>query len=166
MIMKISGIVEESVVDGPGIRFTIFFQGCTHNCYKCHNPDTHDINKGKEMSIDEIIAKIKKYPYLDGVTLSGGDPLMQIDDCLSLCKRIKEELNLNIIVYTGYTYEEILKLKNDNYRELLNYIDYLVDGPFVYSLLDLSLKYKGSSNQRIINVKETLKRGEIIVEEI
>lgn len=163
--MKISGIVEESIVDGPGIRFTVFFQGCIHNCYKCHNPDTHDINKGKEMSINEIINKLKEVPYTDGVTLSGGDPLMQIDDCVELCKKIKE-MDLNIIVYTGYTYDAILKMSNPKYRELLNYIDYLVDGPFIYSLLDLSLKYKGSSNQRIIDIKETIKKNEIVIADL
>ena len=160
--MKISGIVEESIVDGPGIRFTIFFQGCIHNCFKCHNPDTHDINKGMEISVEEIIQKIKNMPYVDGVTLSGGDPLMQIDECLKLCKKLKE-LNLNIIVYTGYTYEKLIRMTNYKYQELFNYIDYLIDGHFVYSLLDLTLKYKGSSNQRIIDIKETLKNKEIVI---
>ncbi len=164
--MKISGIIEESIVDGPGIRFVIFFQGCTHNCYKCHNPETHDINKGKEMSVDEIINKIKNVPLTDGVTLSGGDPLMQIDDCLELCKKIKKELNLNIIVYTGYTYEQIIKMTKPQYKELFNYIDYLIDGPFIYDLLDLSLKYKGSSNQRIIDIKQTLQEGKIITSDL
>jgi len=164
-MMKISGIVEESIVDGPGIRFTIFFQGCTHNCYKCHNPETHDISKGIEMSVDELINKIKEVPYTDGVTLSGGDPLMQIDECLELCKKLKE-LDLNIIVYTGYTYEAMLKMNNKKYQELFNYIDYLVDGPFIYSLLDLTLKYRGSSNQRIIDIKETIKNNKIVVADL
>ena len=164
MTMKISGIVEESIVDGPGIRFTVFFQGCTHNCFKCHNPQTHDINKGKDVSIEEMIDKIKQLPLTDGVTLSGGDPLMQIDDCLELCKRIKK-LELEIFVYTGYTYEQILKM-GSKYQELLNYIDFLVDGPFVYSLLDLSLLYRGSSNQRIIDVKKTLLSGEIVIADL
>ena len=94
LTMKISGIVEESIVDGPGIRFTIFTQGCSHNCYKCHNPHTHDINKGSDISINELILKIGEVPYIDGVTLSGGDPLMQIDECLQLCKKIKEVLKI------------------------------------------------------------------------
>lgn len=162
--MKISGIVEESIVDGPGIRFTVFFQGCTHNCYKCHNPDTHDINNGKEMSVDEIINKLKDVPYTDGVTLSGGDPLMQIEECIELCKKIKQ-MDLNIMVYTGYTYENLLKMSN-KYQELFNYIDYLVDGPFIYSLLDLTLKYKGSSNQRIIDIKETIKQNKIVIADL
>ena len=163
--MKISGIVEESIVDGPGIRFTIFFQGCTHNCYKCHNPNTHDINKGKEISVDQLICNIKELPYIDGVTLSGGDPLMQIEECVELCKKIKQ-LNLNIMVYTGYTYETLLKMSNPKYQELLKYIDYLVDGPFIYSLLDLTLKYKGSSNQRIIDIKETKKNNKIVIADL
>ena len=163
--MKISGIVEESIVDGPGIRFTIFFQGCTHNCFKCHNPQTHDINKGKEISVDEVIEKIRKVPLTDGVTLSGGDPLMQIDECLDLCKKIKK-LGLEIIVYTGYTYEQILNFSNPNYRELLKYIDYLVDGPFVYSLLDLALRYRGSSNQRIIDVQKTIRDNNLVVADL
>lgn len=163
--MKISGIVEESIVDGPGIRFTIFFQGCTHNCYKCHNPETHDINKGYEMSINDIISKIENTPYIDGVTLSGGDPLMQIDDCIELCKEIKKRY-LEIIVYTGYTYEQLIKSNNPKYLELFNYIDYLVDGPFIYSLLDLSLKYKGSSNQRIIDIKNSLLSNQIVLKEL
>ena len=163
--MKISGIVEESIVDGPGVRFTIFFQGCTHNCYKCHNPNTHDINKGKEISVDQLICNIKELPYIDGVTLSGGDPLMQIEECVELCKKIKQ-LNLNIMVYTGYTYETLLKMSNPKYQELLKYIDYLVDGPFIYSLLDLTLKYKGSSNQRIIDIKETKKNNKIVIADL
>lgn len=162
--IKIAGIIKESIVDGPGIRMVIFTQGCKHNCKNCHNPETHDINGGYDIEIDEIISMIDKNPLLDGITLSGGDPLLQIEESLELAKKVKDK-KLNIILYTGYKFEDILLDLKENsiLRELLNQIDILIDGKYIEEEKDLLLKFRGSKNQRIINVKESLEKEEIIV---
>lgn len=162
-LIRISGIVDDSIVDGPGIRLTVFFQGCLHNCDGCHNPTTHDINGGYMVSVDEIISKILSNPLLSGVTFSGGEPLLQMDKCIILAKKIKE-MNLNIILYTGYNFEEIIKLRKG--KELLKYIDYVIDGKYIKEKRSLGLKYRGSSNQRIIDVNRTLLSNEIIIKEL
>lgn len=162
-LFRIAGIVDDSIVDGPGIRLTVFFQGCLHNCDGCHNPTTHDINGGYLLSVDEIISKILSNPLLSGVTFSGGEPLLQIDKCIILAKKIKE-MNLNIILYTGYSFEEIIKLRNG--KELLKYIDYVIDGKYIKEKRSLELKYRGSSNQRIIDVNRTLLSNEITIKEL
>ena len=160
MQVRIAGIVNDSIVDGPGIRLTVFFQGCTHHCLNCHNPETHNLNGGYLIDTNEIINKLKNNPLLDGITLSGGDPMLQRDGVIELTKKCKE-LGLNTICYTGYTYEELLKFKD--FDKVVEYIDYLIDGRYVDNLRDLSLKYRGSSNQRIIDIKQTLLAGEIVI---
>lgn len=163
-LINIAGIVDDSIVDGPGIRLTVFFQGCLHKCKNCHNPETWPMEGGYKISIDEIIKKLKNNPLLQGITLSGGDPLYQIDGCLSLAKRIKNELPyLDIILYTGFTFEEILDMKNKNIKELLSFLDVIIDGPYVDELRDLTLKFRGSSNQRIVNVQESIKLNKIVL---
>lgn len=162
--MRISGIIDESVVDGPGVRVVVFFQGCVHDCPNCQNKDTHDPLGGEEISLEKVMERIKNNPHTDGVTLSGGEPLYQLSSCLDLVKEIKK-LNLNIIVYTGYDFEEILEMgkKDKRYIELLKNIDCLIDGRYIDSLRDISLKYIGSSNQRIIDPKKSLKKKEIVL---
>ncbi len=160
MQIRIAGISNDSIVDGPGIRYTIFFQGCKHHCLNCHNPSTHDFSGGYLIEIDEIINSVKKNPLLDGITLSGGDPLFQPEGVIELSKKCKE-LGLSVVCYTGYKYEELQKFVNFN--ELLENIDYLIDGRYVDSLRDLSLKYRGSSNQRIIDVRKSIAREKIIL---
>lgn len=156
--MRLYGIVDESIVDGPGIRLAIFFQGCSHHCFKCHNPNSWDFEKGKKYSLEKIEEIIRKDKHIDGVTLTGGDPLDQYEEALSVCKMIKEKFsNLDIILYTGYDFEDV----KSNFNEILNYIDYLVDGKFIYEKMDLSLLFKGSSNQRFIDVKKSLKQNKI-----
>lgn len=163
-LLNIAGIVDDSIVDGPGIRLTVFFQGCLHHCKNCHNPETWPMNIGKNISVDEIINKLKNNPLLQGITLSGGDPLYQIGGCLSLCKAIKKELPyLDIILYTGFTFEEILEMNNKNMKELLSFLDVIIDGPYIDDLRDLTLKFRGSKNQRIINVKKSLELNKIIL---
>lgn len=162
MQIRIAGVVNDSIVDGPGIRFTVFFQGCTHHCHNCHNPQTHDLNDGYLIDTDEIINKVKNNPLLDGITLSGGDPLLQIEGVIELSKRCKE-LGLNVVCYTGFTYEELKKFKD--FERIIENIDYLIDGKYVDNLRDLSLRYRGSSNQRIIDIKKTLDSGEVILAE-
>lgn len=162
--MRISGIVQDSIVDGPGIRFVVFTQGCSHQCPGCQNPHTHDPSGGYEESIDHIISMIGTNHLLEGVTLSGGDPLDQIDECLHLVKLIKTMYpNLNIWCYTGYTYEHILANHDSKYQEFLSYIDVLVDGLFVESLKSYELQFKGSSNQRLIDVPRSLHYNEIVL---
>ena len=144
--IRIASLVDDSIVDGPGIRFTVFMQGCPHKCVGCHNPETHDFNGGYLESIDNIISKIKSNPLCFGVTISGGEPFAQKKELLELVKAIKN-INKNIVIYTGYIYEELLKKNDDTINEILNSIDYLVDGPFVLSKRDLTLTFRGSQNQ-------------------
>ena len=156
--IRISGIVEESIVDGPGIRLVVFTQGCNHNCPECHNPHTHDFNGGYEIDIDEIIELVKNNPLLDGITLSGGEPFDQAESCSNLADLIKS-MGLNVITYTGYTYEVLTQ--NINYMKLLEKTDLLIDGRFDIAKKDLTLDFRGSSNQRIIDTIKSLENNNI-----
>ena len=149
--IRIAGIEEESIVDGPGIRFVVFTQGCKHNCKGCHNPHTHPFKGGKDINIDYIIKKIKENPLLKGITLSGGEPFEQPKPCLELTKKVKE-LGLDVYCYSGYTIDEILE--DNTKKELLYEIDTLIDGRFIEEEKNLLLQFKGSENQRIINIKK------------
>ncbi len=148
MKIRIAGIVPESYVDGEGIRFAIFMQGCLRRCKGCQNPTTHDLNGGKIFDTEEIIAAVKKNPLLTGVTLTGGEPLLQIDAALELAKAAKN-LGLDVWCYTGYKFEDI----PPEAAELLKNIDVLVDGEYIEELRDLELEFRGSSNQRIIRLR-------------
>ncbi len=154
----------DSVVDGFGVRTVIWTQGCSHNCPFCQNPQTHDFAGGEEYEVEEICEELKNLQNQDGITLSGGDPLYQVEAVLEIAKFAKK-INLNVWCYTGFTYEQIIEMsqKNNKYRELLNYLDVLVDGLFVNDLKDLNLLFRGSSNQRLIDVPKTLKNGKIII---
>ena len=151
--IRIAGVYRESIVDGPGIRFSIFSQGCRHNCEGCHNPETHDFKGGYDCDIDKIVEEILKNPLLDGVTFTGGDPMFQTEGFYLLAKKIKEKRNdLNILIYTGYTYEEIQA--NPRLNASLPYIDVLVDGRFEQALFSPYLEFRGSSNQRILKLNK------------
>lgn len=162
--IKISGIVKESIVDGPGIRLVIFSQGCKHNCKGCHNPQTHSFENGQIINIEDILEMIKKNPLLDGVTFSGGDPFEQAESFAELGKEVKK-LGLNIITYTGYTYKQIVESIDEKkgWKDLLCITDMLIDGPFQIDKRSLELKFRGSSNQRIIDVKKSLENNEIVL---
>jgi len=149
--IRIAGIEEESIVDGPGIRLVVFTQGCNH--IGCHNPETHSFYGGKLIDIDNIINMIIENPLLDGITLSGGEPFEQAIECSILAKKVRN-MGLNVVTYTGYTFEEILR--NDNFRELLLQTDILIDGKFDISKKSMMLQFRGSTNQRIIDVKKYL----------
>lgn len=149
--IRIAGIEEESIVDGPGIRFVVFTQGCKHNCKGCQNPETHSFSGGSSMEIDDIIEKIKENPLLKGITLSGGEPFEQPKACLALAKKVKK-LGLDVCCYTGYTLEEILR--DEAKKELVSEIDTLIDGRFIIEEKNLLLKFRGSENQRMINMNE------------
>ncbi len=161
--MRIAGFVEESIVDGPGFRIVIFFQGCAHHCYGCHNPETWDFEGGKEVSFDSIKKIIDDNPYADGITLSGGDPLYQIDASTEIAEYAKSK-GLDVILYTGFLFEEVLEMTkaNERLKDLLNNVDTLIDGPFILEQRHLSLKFRGSSNQRIIDVKKSLMENKIV----
>ncbi|MDD6483699.1 MAG: anaerobic ribonucleoside-triphosphate reductase activating protein [Clostridiales bacterium] len=160
--IRICGIENDSIVDGPGIRFTVFSQGCPHNCPGCHNPQSHDPKGGYLISETEILDKIKANPLLDGVTFSGGEPFLQAKAFSELAKKI-HALGLDIITYTGYTYEEILS--NAEFMPLLLQSDIIVDGRFEIDKKSIDLRFKGSSNQRVIDVKKSLANGRAVLSE-
>lgn len=151
--IRIAGIVNESVVDGKGIRCTIFVQGCLHDCKGCHNPHTHSLAGGTVMRLCDITEIIEANPLLDGITLSGGEPFLYPDELADLSEWAQEN-RLNVWCYTGYTYEELLELAEEKPQvaRLLESIDVLVDGRFEEDKTDFRLKFKGSSNQRIIDL--------------
>ena len=150
MKIRILDILEETMMDGPGLRTSIYCAGCAHHCPGCHNPQSWDFAGGREVTVDELLEVIKADEFAN-VTFSGGDPLYQVEAFTELARRIKEETDKTIWCYTGYTYEEVLADKR--LSQILPYLDALVDGPFVEALRDTSLPFRGSSNQRIINLK-------------
>ena len=163
--VRIAGIVRESIVDGPGIRFVVFAQGCPHHCDGCHNPSTHDFNGGNLVAVDAIINEMKKNPLLDGITLSGGEPFEQPEAFGELAERAKE-LGYHVMAYTGYTYEKLLAKKDEQRLRLLENTDLLVDGKFEMEKKSLLLKFKGSKNQRIIDVKKSLLLKNTVLSEV
>ena len=152
-------IVEDTTVDGPGFRTSIYAAGCEHGCKGCHNPESWEISNGKWMDIDEIL-KIIESNFLAQVSFSGGDPLFQPEAFTELARRIKLETQKNIWCYTGFTFQKILR--NPKLSAILPYIDVLVDGQFIEKKKVANLPFVGSSNQRIINVKESLKANKIV----
>ena len=165
MKIRINNYINESYVDGPGIRFSVFTQGCPHHCKGCHNPQTHDFYQGKEIETDELVQKMLKNPLLDGITLSGGEPFLQVDACLDLLKKLLQaNPTYDVIAYTGYLMEDLLKRSQTekNLKELLSLIDYVIDGPFILELRDLDLDFMGSKNQRIIDSKQSILENKII----
>lgn len=161
--IRLSGIAYESLVNGPGMRRVFFSQGCKHNCKGCFNQDTHDFNGGEERDMDELINDVINNPILRGVTFSGGDPFERADDFAYMAKAFKEK-GLNIWSYTGYTFENIISNldKNKGWKDLLYNLDVLVDGKFEKDKMQDGIKFRGSTNQRIIDVKESLKSGKIV----
>ncbi|HIW57667.1 MAG TPA: anaerobic ribonucleoside-triphosphate reductase activating protein [Firmicutes bacterium] len=154
--IRIAGVVKESIVDGPGIRYVVFVQGCPHGCEGCHNPATHDFSGGYDVPLSKIFEDFKKNPLLSGVTFSGGEPFCKADKLLKLGRMIKS-LGKSIVIYSGYTFEELLKNaeENENIINLLKISDILIDGRFELKLKSLSLRFRGSSNQRVIDLKKT-----------
>lgn len=159
LTIRIADIVQESIVDGPGIRMVIFTQGCPHHCPGCHNPQTHDPHGGRKVNVVEIIDQMLRNPLLDGITFSGGEPFDQPDAVARIAQAAKR-LGKDVWCYTGYTWEEILK--DYNKKWVLMDIDYLVDGRFDIKQRTLDLPWRGSRNQRIIDVMESLRSGEVV----
>lgn len=181
--MNIAGINYESINDGEGIRTVIYVSGCSHRCTNCHNPQTHNINYGVKLTNElqnEIIDNIAKRPFVSGITLSGGDPLHDnnVFDVFNLIEKLKNKFpNKSLWLYTGYTWNQIFypiltddfNLKRDQIidcrKKIIEMCDVVVDGRYIDELRDLTLKFRGSSNQRLIDVKKTLKENKIILYE-
>lgn len=161
MNIRIAGTVNDSFVDGPGIRYAVFVQGCSHHCSGCHNPGTHDPKGGQVVSIDDLMAVMMKNKLLDGLTLSGGDPMEQPVPCAELAKQA-HDIGLSVWCYTGYTWEELLKENDPDKMLLLQNVDVLVDGPFVQAQRTLELPFRGSRNQRLIIVPASLRLGRVV----
>lgn len=162
MDIRVFGIEGDSIVDGPGIRLAVFTQGCIHNCEGCHNPESHDPNGGKLIDTDRIIKFASENPLYDGVTLTGGDPFYQPVPCAVIAEGVKK-LGLNVWTFTGYTWEQIMNSGNEDFMRLLKASDVLVDGRFEKDKRSLELKFKGSTNQRTIDVKASLEKGEAVL---
>ena len=162
--LRLSGLTHESLVDGPGLRYVIFTQGCPHRCPNCHNPTSWDMDTGKEFTVKEIIRMLKKQKKIQGVTFSGGEPFLQAAE-LSQVALAAHQLGLDVVTYSGFTYEELIEQgKNDiNITALLSASDLLIDGKYIDAKRDSSLPFRGSSNQRIIKIPETQKTGKIVV---
>lgn len=146
--MRILDIIHQTTADGPGFRVSVYAAGCNHRCPGCHNPQSWDMKGGREMTVEEVFAEIEKDDFSTGVTFTGGDPFYQVEEFTGLAKLITERTTKNIWCYTGFTYEEIVE--NEKLSVLLPYLDALVDGPYIESQRDLSLRFRGSKNQRII----------------
>lgn len=154
-VLRLAGVVGESIVDGPGIRFVIFTQGCPHACPGCQNPQTHDFAGGSDVSLDDLLGQILANPFVKGVTFSGGEPFCQAAGLLPLARELKAR-GRHLMAYTGYTFEELLALDDPAVRPLLAEIDLLVDGRFVEAEKSLELKFRGSANQRVLDVPASL----------
>ena len=165
--LRVAGLVPDSIVDGPGLRFAVFVQGCPHRCEGCHNPATWNAEGGREMTVDEVFSRIRdRREWLDGVTLSGGEPFRQAPALAPLARACRA-LGLPVMSYTGYTWEEL----NDpasapaGAAELLAQLDLLVDGRFELPKRSLLLRFRGSSNQRVIDVPASLRDGSCVTTE-
>ncbi|MCL1884273.1 MAG: radical SAM protein [Defluviitaleaceae bacterium] len=160
--MRISGITYESLVDGPGIRVVVFVQGCDLGCPECHNPDSHSRTGGREYSVREVIRMVKKAgparKMVRGVTFSGGEPFMQAGDLAQIAFEAKR-IGWDVTTFTGHTYEELISREDPDVQALLGFTDYLIDGPYIHEKRDIDLKFRGSTNQRIIDMNATRKQN-------
>ena len=166
MDIRIAGIENDSIVDGPGFRLAVFTQGCPHACPGCHNPQTHDFAGGRITDTQKIIDAINDNPLLDGITLTGGDPFCQCAPCAEIARAAKQA-GLNVWTYSGWTYEELIEMgkTQSDVIKLLQATDVLVDGPFILSERTLEKRFRGSKNQRLIDVKASLEKGEAVIAE-
>ena len=162
MEINVAGIIGESIVDGPGIRLTVFCQGCPHHCPGCQNPETWEFAERTRMRPEQILSMVKQNPLIRGVTLPGGEPFAQAAEHAELAKLLREN-GYEVAAYSGYTFEELLDGTPEQ-RELLNNIDVLIDGPFLLAERTLEARFRGSRNQRIINVPQSLREGKAVLE--
>lgn len=160
--LRIAGTVNDSIVDGPGIRYVIFTQGCPHHCPGCHNPQTHDFSGGQDANTEKILEEIFRNPILSGVTFSGGEPFCQAEGLVPIAEAVKEK-GKHLMIYTGYLLEQLQKMENASVRRLLELADVIVDGPFVMEEKNLTLSFRGSENQRVIDMVKTRAAGEVVL---
>lgn len=160
--MRIANTVSDSIVDGPGLRFTVFTQGCRHHCPGCHNPETHPFDGGTEVTVDELLARMLENPLTVGLTLSGGDPMEQAEECAALA-RAARAAGKNVWTYTGYTYEQLLAQGDPHRLALLEASHVLVDGPFLQAEKTYGLPFRGSRNQRLIDLEKTRAAGQVVL---
>lgn len=161
-VLRLSGVCYDSLADGEGVRLALYFSGCDHRCPGCHNPDTHDFNAGWVITtetLDRIAEEFNRRPYLSGITLTGGDPLYNPNKLEEVLAYLQAHVNrpMNVWLYTGFLWEHI------SHFPVISMVDVVVDGPFMMRLADKRLRYKGSSNQRVINVKHSLSADEVIL---
>ena len=161
-MLRIAGVTPESIVDGKGIRYVIFTQGCPHRCPGCHNPQTHDFKGGSLRETESFLGEIAENPLLKGVTFSGGEPFCQPAPLTELAQKI-HAMKKDVTVFTGYTLEELQKLQDPKVDALLQETDVLIDGRYEEELRDLTLRFRGSRNQRVIDMKKTRETGEIVL---
>ena len=159
-MLDLSGIVSDSIVDGPGIRTTIFCQGCPHHCPGCHNPETWDFGCGTQEPVEDLLDVVRSNPLCRGVTFSGGEPFAQAAGFAKLAKLLKEK-GYEVASYSGYTFEELLE-GSEEQKALLAAIDILIDGPFLMAEKSLEIAFRGSHNQRILDVKKSLAEGRAV----
>ena len=161
-MIRMAGMTRDSIVDGPGIRTTFYVQGCPHHCQGCHNPETWDFEGGTDMTPEELFEVVRSNPLCRGVTFSGGEPFAQAGALVPLADMLREN-GYEIASYTGYLFEQLLSGTEDQ-KALLSRIDVLIDGPFVLSQKSLELNFRGSRNQRVLNVQESLRQGRACAE--
>lgn len=160
-MLDLSGIVSDSIVDGPGIRTTVFSQGCPHHCEGCHNPETWEFGCGTKVPLEGILEIVESNPLCRGVTFSGGEPFAQAEAFAQLAVMLKER-GYEVASYSGFTFEQLLK-GNEHQRKLLASIDILIDGPYIQSQRSLELSFRGSRNQRILDVPASLRAGKAVI---
>ncbi|MGI6193406.1 MAG: anaerobic ribonucleoside-triphosphate reductase activating protein [Christensenellales bacterium] len=160
MLFRIAGLIRDSVVDGPGLRLALFTQGCPHACPGCHNPNTHDFSGGQEADTADIIQELANNPLWAGITLTGGEPFCQPEAMLEIAKAARE-MGKSVWAYSGWTFEELLL--DEKKRALLEACDVLVDGRFILERRSLALRFRGSDNQRVIDVPASLKEGKVVL---
>ena len=163
--LRLSAPVQfDSIVDGEGLRAVIWTQGCPHDCPGCHNPQTHAFDGGTSVGSESILEQLKAHFYLDGVTFSGGEPMAQAAACGELAQAV-HHLGMNVWCYTGYTWEALMEAQDPDQSMFLEQIDVLIDGPFLLAQKSLTLKFRGSANQRLIDVQASLKAQRVVLAE-
>lgn len=159
-VINLAGVIDESIVDGPGIRTVLFAQGCPRRCEGCHNPQSHPFGIGTDCTVDELYTRIRRNPLVHGVTFSGGEPFCQPAPFAALARRLKAD-GCEIAAYTGYTFEELLSGSPEQ-KTLLGLLDILIDGEFILAKRNLDLRFRGSENQRILNVPQSLAENKAV----
>lgn len=160
-VINVAGVMEDSIVDGPGLRTAIFAQGCPRRCEGCHNPQSHAFGTGTDWTVDALFERIRKNPIVRGVTFSGGEPFSQAAPFAELGRRLKQA-GYEVAAYTGYTFEELADDGSPAQKSLLKILDVLIDGEFILAQRNLDLRFRGSANQRILDVPQSLAAGRAV----